>query len=322
MGAGVMGCATARELARGGNDVTMFDRYDVGHPRGSSHGRSRIYRFSYPDERYVGMMKEALELWRALEAEAGAEILYRTGGLDMGKRLDEHSAALEAHSIPYEVLNARAAHVRWPMLTLPPGDVLYQADGGVVHADLAWRSLHDGAIAAGVTTELRRIETLDPGGIRGFERTVVTAGGWARSLLSGAGIDLPVRATRETVAYFRTADRPPTLVDWGDPSVYALVDPRYGLKVGEHIAGPETDPDAEGSPNEASVDRLTDWVRERYRNVEPAPIAAETCIYTNTSDEHFILERFGPIVVGSACSGHGFKFAPLIGRSLAKLATS
>jgi sarcosine oxidase len=302
--------------------VTLVDQFEVGHPRGSSHGRSRIYRFSYPDKRYVGMMKDAIELWRALEAEAGTEILQRTGGLDMGKRLDAHRAALDSHSIPYEVLDTKEAHARWPTLTLPPGDVLYQADGGIVHADLAWRSLHDGALIAGATTERRRIDVLDPDGVPGFDRTVVTAGGWARALLRGAGIDLPVRPTRETVAYFRTADRPPTLVDWGEPSVYALIDPRYGLKAGEHIAGPETDPDADGAPNMSSTERLTDWVREHYRNVEPDPIAAETCIYTNTSDEHFILERHGSIVVGSACSGHGFKFAPLIGRNLAELATS
>lgn len=322
VGAGVMGCATARELARRGQDVTLFEQFEVGHPHGSSHGRSRIYRFSYPDERYVGMMKDAVDLWRALEAEAGTEILQRTGGLDMGKRLDEHVAALDAHSIPYEVLTSDAARARWPSLTLPPGDVLFQGDGGIVHAELAWRSLRDGAIAAGVTTEDRRVETLDLTGVSGFDRTVVTAGGWARTLLLDAGIDLPVRTTRETVAYFRTADRPPTLVDWGDPSVYALIDPRYGLKAGEHIAGPTTDPDGEGVPNKASIGRLAEWVRVRYRNVEPEPIAAETCIYTSTSDEHFILERHGSIVVGSACSGHGFKFAPLIGRQLAELAST
>lgn len=317
-----MGCATARALARDGHAVTLVDQFEVGHVRGSSHGRSRIYRFSYPDEPYVGMMKDALELWRELEAEVGAEILQRTGGLDMGKRLDEHTAALDANSIPYEVLDAAEARVRWPALTLPLGEVLYQADGGIVHAGPAWRSFHHSALAAGATMEHRRVETLDPDGVPGFDVTVVTAGGWARGLLATAAVELDVRVTRETVAYFRTADRPPTLVDWGEPSVYALIDPKHGLKAGEHIAGQETDPDLEGDPDRASVERLTEWVGAHYRNVEPEPIAAETCIYTNTADEHFILERRGAIVIGSACSGHGFKFAPLIGRRLAELATT
>lgn len=153
----------------------------------------------------------------------------------------------------------------------------------------------------------------------GHERVVVTAGGWARELLARADIDLPTRATRETVAFFRTNESFPTLVDWGDPAVYALPDPTYGLKVGEHIAGPTTDPDDEGAVNEASVARLRDWVAERFATVDPEPVHAETCIYTNTPDEHFILERVGDIVIGSACSGHGFKFAPLIGTRLADL---
>jgi sarcosine oxidase len=94
------------------------------------------------------------------------------------------------------------------------------------------------------------------------------------------------------------------------------------LKVGEHIAGPPTDPAEEGSANQGSVERLGDWVRVRYPTVDPTPASAETCIYTNTPDEHFVLERHGNIVVGSPCSGHGFKFAPLIGEKLADLVES
>ena len=111
------------------------------------------------------------------------------------------------------------------------------------------------------------------------------------------------------------------MVDWGDPSVYALATHQAGLiKVGEHHAGPETDPDEEGRPDPGSVSRLEAWVAERLPSARPRSVTAETCIYTNTSDEGFVLERHGRIVVGSPCSGHGFKFAPLIGRRLAELA--
>jgi sarcosine oxidase len=92
------------------------------------------------------------------------------------------------------------------------------------------------------------------------------------------------------------------------------------LKAGEHIAGPETDPDGEGAPDGDSVRRLESWVAERYPHAEATAHFAETCLYTNTADEHFVLERHGRVVVGSPCSGHGFKFAPLIGRRLAALA--
>ena len=317
-----MGCATARVLARLGHDVTMYEQFEVGHTRGSSHGRTRIYRYSYPEERYVGLMKEALGLWRELETESGATILQQTGGLDMGKNLDAHVAAFDAHAIPYEVLDTHDVSKRWPSLSLPDGDVLFQADGGVVHAAKAWNAFAAGATAAGVTVERRRVAELPAEGLPGFDVTVVTAGGWAKALLATAGIELDVKPTRETVVYFKTDDLPPTLVDWGDPAVYALHDPVHGLKAGEHIAGPETDPDGTGAPDAGSVDRLKDWVAARYRSVDPQPVGAETCIYTNTDDEHFELARHGAIVLGSACSGHGFKFSPLIGRRLADLATS
>lgn len=329
VGAGVMGCATARALARRGHDVTIYEQFEVGHTRGSSHGRTRIYRYSYPDERYVGMMKEALAFWRELEAESGTTILQQTGGLDMGKNLDAHVAAFEAHAIPYEVINTQDVSKRWPSLSLPEGDVLFQAEGGIVHAERAWNALAHGAISAGAKLlEERRIDEIGLEGFVDYDVTIVTAGGWAKKLLATAGIALDVRPTRETVAYFKMKELPPTLVDWGDPSVYALLDPMHGLKAGEHIAGPETDPDegdgrfGKGNPDHESIDRLKQWVAARYTAAEPEPVATETCIYTNTPDEHFVLERHGAIVVGSACSGHGFKFAPLIGQRLADLATA
>ena len=316
VGCGVMGAAAARDLAARGHKVTIFEQFEVGHKRGSSHGATRIYRFSYPDPRYVAMMSEALALWHELEAESRVTLLTKTGGLDCGRSLDDHARSLEIHGLSYELLSASEAHHRWPSLKLP-GRSLYQADGGYVRADLAWKAFLDSALSSGAEIERRRIEdirTLD------HDRVVVTAGGWASDLLSTADIELPTRATRETVAFFRTTETLPTLVDWGDPSVYALPDATYGLKVGEHIAGPTTDPDEEGVVNEASLDRLRRWVAERYAGVDAEPAHSETCIYTNTPDEHFVLERDGDIVIGSACSGHGFKFAPLIGKRLADLA--
>ena len=88
----------------------------------------------------------------------------------------------------------------------------------------------------------------------------------------------------------------------------------------QHHAGPRTDPDEDGVVSEDSVSRLSAWVKERFPGADPEPLFAETCLYTNTDDERFILERHGRIVVGSPCSGHGFKFAPFIGQRLADLA--
>ena len=136
-----------------------------------------------------------------------------------------------------------------------------------------------------------------------------------------------MKVTRETLCYFRpdAGGRPiPSVVSFKPGrhthEMYSLADPKYGLKVGAHHAGPEADPNEPGEPEPELVERITAWARDTYRLADPEPVGAETCIYTTTPDESFILERRGRLVVGSPCSGHGFKFAPAIGERLAALA--
>ena len=326
-----MGSATAYSLAKRDHDVTLYEQFEIGHRRGSSHGSSRIFRFSYPDARYVAMAMEALPLWRLLEREIDEPLLTTTGGLDMGKDLAEHVGALKACGARNELMAGAAAGVRWPNLTLPPREeVLYQADAGIVLADRAVAAFATGfKRRGGAIRERSPVETLDVDSARvtvgtdeePYDAAVVTAGAWASSLLSRVGIELNTRPTRETVVYFDySGPPPPTLVEWGDPSIYSLSAPGYGLKAGEHIAGPETDPDKEGTVNDASVERLQNWVADRFPLAGREVLHAETCLYTNTPDEHFVLRRYGKVVVGSPCSGHGFKFGPLIGEQLADLA--
>ena len=161
--------------------------------------------------------------------------------------------------------------------------------------------------------------------IRRDDAVVVTAGSWVNELLDEP---LDVSVTRETVCYFRpdTGGRPvPSVVSFKPNDhthdMYSLADPKYGLKVGAHHAGVEADPNVPGEPDPGLIDRITAWARGTYRLADPDPVAAETCMYTTTPDETFILERRGRLVIGSPCSGHGFKFAPAIGERLAELAT-
>jgi sarcosine oxidase len=155
------------------------------------------------------------------------------------------------------------------------------------------------------------------------DAVVVTAGSWVNELLDEP---LNVKVTRETVCYFRpdTGGRPvPSVVSFKTGrhthDMYSLADPKHGLKVGAHHAGPEADPNLSGEPEPELIERITAWARDVYRLADPDPVAAETCMYTTTPDETFILERRGRVVVGSPCSGHGFKFAPAIGERLAAL---
>lgn len=331
VGAGVMGSSAAYASARRGRTVLLLDRFEIGHTRGSSHGGSRIFRFSYPDERYVRMAQEALPLWRALEEEVGEQLLVPTGGIDVGPQAVDNARALEACGARAELLDRSEAARRWPFLSLPDSvPIMYSPDGAIVLASRAWRAFAAAAVERGALIQERSpvedigidgsVTLADGKRLRG-RSVIVTAGAWARPLLSRAGIDIAVRPTRETIAYFEIPTEPvPALVEWGAPLIYALTSPGQGLKVGEHIAGPDADPDEEAGPDLGSVERLGRWVKSRFPTASLPPHHVETCFYTNTTDESFILEGHGAIVVGSPCSGHGFKFAPLIGERLADLA--
>jgi sarcosine oxidase len=333
VGAGVMGAATARALAQEGREVLVLEQFTVGHTRGSSHGASRVFRLSYEDPTYVRMAQESLPLWRQLEQESGRTILTTTGGVDIGSGAIANAIALEACGATFERMDGRTATERFPTFSLPPeAPVLHQADAGIVHADVAIRSflesaaangagLREGVRAGRLVTERDSVSIETESDVVRARLAVVTAGAWARPLLDTAGVALPVVPTRETAAYFALEEPwPPVLVQWEAAPYYSLANPGKGIKAAQHHAGPVTDPDREGVVSEEAVSRLSAWVKERFPGADPEPQFAETCVYTNTDDERFILERHGPIVVGSPCSGHGFKFAPLIGKRLAELA--
>lgn len=325
VGAGINGVATARALARRGVDVLLVEQFRVGHRRGSSHGGSRIFRLAYPEPRWVRLAREALDGWRELEAETGTTLIELNGLLEVVRDEDESSrAALEECGVPFELLSADEVAGRFPV-AVPDGlSALYQPDAGIVRAEDAQRAFLDSAQRSGgrllEETRIDSLEEIEAGAV------VITAGAWARELLATAGIELPVTVTRETVGYFRfDSTRPvPSVADLKpggrSHATYGLADPRYGLKLGLHRSGSVADPDEEGRPEPELVELMREAVARYFPGADPEPAALDTCLYTLTDDERFILERHGRIVVGSACSGHGFKFAPLVGERLAELA--
>jgi sarcosine oxidase len=345
VGGGVTGVAALRALARAGLDAVLLEQFALGHDRGSSHGASRIFRLAYPDPYYVRLAQHAHGEWRKLEAETGEQLISHTGSLDIGETALEVAAALASCDVPYEILDGRAASTRWPITIDPDEPALFQPNGGTLRADRAIAALLDGARAAGgeivehtPVSGLREkadgvtIET--PAGEIVARVAVVAAGAWGRELLEPLGIDLATVATRETVSYFSHdhADELPTVIDYAllpashdsgnGRASYALAAPGVGLKAGLHRGGPPTNPNLPGEVDEALVAWTTEWVSRRYPRAQPPPRASETCIYTNTVDQGFVVERHGRVIVASACSGHGFKFAPALAETIAALVSN
>jgi sarcosine oxidase len=317
VGAGVMGLATARALGKAGREVVVCEQFELGHARGSSHGSSRIVRLSYPDERWVRLAQESFPLWRELEAESGRRLLDLQGTLDLGDWAPNRDA-LNACGVPFQVLDAGQIEHRFGIRADPGDRGLFQADGGIVRADEALAALADGI----EVRERIRVQSVEEdgdgvtaGGLRA-RAVVVTAGAWAPAL---AGVD--ATPTVETVSYFDLGRPVPSLIDTtiGARSGYALASPGGSLKAGLHQSGRPVDPDEPGVPDRELAARTAAWVERRFLDVGP-PRQTETCLYTIRENDEFLLERRGRVVVGSACSGHGFKFAPVVGERLAALA--
>jgi sarcosine oxidase len=343
VGGGAMGTAAARSLAARGRQVVVFERFEIGHALGSSGGPTRIFRLSYHHPDYVRMARLAIGSWRALEHESGEPLLIPTGGLDLGDPDGLRARALREAGEAFTVMSAGEASERWPGIRFPSGvGVLSQDDAAVCLAERTVRALARSAVAAGATilerTPVGSIAAIGPelAEVRTEARSirapvvVVAAGAWEAGVLRWLGIDLPLRPTLEQVTYLRggeAAEGPvpmPTIVDWTlDPIVYTVPDPTEPghFKVAQHLSGPVVDPDARTTePDPARVEAVVRYARETFPGAEPAG-ASETCLYTNAPDEDFVLDRVGPVVIASPCSGHGFKFAPLVGELVADLAT-
>ena len=342
VGAGVVGLATGWRLARAGHDVAVLEQDAVGHARGSSHGASRVFRHGYDDPDYVAMAAASLPLWRELEQESNDPgLLTVTGALVAGPGMRGVQRALAGAGVACEELDDREARRRHPEVALS-GPVLWEPAAGVLAADRCLAALVRAlAAAGGELREKTRVLAVadDDHGVtlttsEGTVRATVAVlccGAWAPELLRPVGVRFAMVATREQVAYLVPAAgrRPgapevPVFIQWDEPSYYGLPTPARGwYKLAEHGTGPAVDPTDEQrslAPDPVVAGRLRAAATRFLPGFRSEPLAEETCLYDNTPDRDFIVDRQGHLVVGAGTSGHGFKFAPLLGEALACLA--
>ena len=351
IGLGATGGAALYHLARRGLRAVGIEQFTPGHDRGSSHGETRIIRLSYFEHpSYVPLVRAAIPLWRALEREAGQSLLQVTGIVELGAPEGELIVgtlrAAREHALPHEVLDATAVTRRFPALRVPADFVgVFQPDGGILAAEPAVRA--HAALAEAAGAELRTGEAVralesSPDGVRIVtdrgaivaDQAIVAAGPWVKALLPG--LSVPIRVTRQVMGWFAPTDPtlftpercPAFMIETASGIFYGFpAGPKPGIKFAKHgHVNEAVDPAASVRPPSGSDETL---LRGALAAHVPAAngrvLDARTCLYTMAPDGDFILDRLPgapAVLVASPCSGHGFKFAPVIGEILADLATA
>jgi sarcosine oxidase len=348
VGLGGMGGAAAYHLAKRGARVLGLEQFGVAHNQGSSHGKTRVIRQAYyegPD--YVPLLLRAYELWHALEHEAGTSLLNTTGALYVGTREAENIAGAElsarTHGIPCEMLSAEEIRSRYPVLRPRDGTVgLYEFKAGIlppeqcvaVHIDLAQRhgaDLRTNEPVVSWTAGRDRVTVQTARAAYEGGCLVVTAGPWTTQLLRD--LELPIHVERVVLYWFQPRSRQDELVQlpvygWTEEGVHAYgfpYLPGQGLKVAFHQAFQEatTPQTIRRTVSDDEKSRMRDALADFIPDAAGPLIATATCMYSNTPDSHFIVDRhpaFDRVVFAGGFSGHGFKFCPVVGEVLADLA--
>lgn len=359
VGAGLAGASTAWRLAQARHRVALVERDVPASSQGSSHGSARIFRYAYPDAFYTRLVQDSEAGWAELQAAAGLELIRRTGCVDFGgERQPEQLAAVFAEcGVEHELLGAAAASERFGGFAFD-SDVLWHPSAGVIDAESSVNAMVAQAVAHGaelltgwpVASVSRRGagfmlraadgRTLEAGHV------IVAAGGWLPRLLSG--LDLPaallaslpeVTVMQETAFHFPYRDQeqgrdveqarawPTSIHKSSVINTYSLPGGRdagfRGQKLAEYNGGRRI---ADASVQDGVIDpahreRIIAYVGEHLPGLVPEPYAESTCLFTNTPGEDFLIDTADGVTIVSPCSGHGAKFAPLIGELAAGLAT-
>jgi monomeric sarcosine oxidase len=347
LGLGGIGSAATYWLARSGATVLGIEQFALGHERGESHDHSRIIRLSYHEPHYVALAKLAYNAWADVERDCGEQLVFKTGGLDLGPRdgaihLASYAAAMRAEGVAYEELDAAEIRRRWPPFAIGD-DVhgLYQADAGICAAARATAahqraarkygaSLLPETPVTGARAEGNDIVVEAGGASYITRRLVIAAGPWSARALAWFGVHVPLEVTKEQVMYFVppvlgpfAPDRFPVWIWMDDPSFYGF--PVFGeraVKVTQDAGGRPVDPDTRGfAPDPDISTRVRSFVHDHLPSGEGPELMIKTCLYTLTPDRDFVIDalpehRNVSVAIGA---GHAYKFASQIGRLLAAM---
>ncbi|HEU4643882.1 MAG TPA: N-methyl-L-tryptophan oxidase [Gemmatimonadaceae bacterium] len=354
VGAGAMGSAAAWRLAARGARVLAIGRWSPPHAYGSTHGRSRIIREAYYEHPcYVPLVRRAYELWAELERESGQTLFRRTGGLMVGPPdgalVSGAKRSAVEHALPHEELDAAEIRRRFPGFAPETGMVgVWEPRAGVLHPEMCVRAMLDAAAGHGAVllTGERVVRWIVEGGVgdtiglvtvetdRGAHRArslVLTAGAWLPALVRD--VPLPLEVERQLLFWFEPLERdrrwaperaPVALWEYApERFFYTFPDLGDGVKMGIHHEGEIVDPDAPVLPARPEEEaRARALMRRFLPGAAGAVRESVTCLYTDTPDRHFLIDRHPNherVILASPCSGHGFKFAPAIGDLIADL---
>jgi sarcosine oxidase len=350
VGLGAMGSMALWRLARRGASAVGFDRFEPPHALGSSHGESRIIRTAYYEgPGYVPLVREAFDLWRELEGESDVSILTMTGALMIGSPSSDvvagALASAKEHGLDHEVLDAARVSHRFGRHRLLDHEVaVYEPAAGFVRPEAGIAAALGRARALGARTftgqVVERVEPT-PGGVqvRASGRTwrarhaIVCAGAWNSAGLVD-GLDVSLEVTRQCMVWFRprtpalhTPDRAPVFVHdiAGSPALFGYGFPSVDgetVKIGVAAQTAPQDPDTiDRAIHQADLDAASDYVRTALPDLDPTPVNAVVCLQENSPDRQFVIGAVAPgVTVLAGFSGHGFKFAPVIGDIGADLA--
>ena len=359
LGAGGVGAMAAWRLAQAGHEVVALERFRVNHDRGSSYGDSRIVRRVYPDPLYTALMAKSYTLWNELEtlsARHGIDtpLVQWCGGMFFGPKahpdIAAAQAALDANLVPYEVWTSLDRPEHFPALRLDTGEIaLYEPSMGFAYASRCvcaavaiarhlGAQIHEETVVEGIDSEGDGVVVTTQTGTKyRADRLLIAAGAWTQPLLQSLGVSLPLVVTRQAYIHLEPDLNPENfeigkLPVWIDAGANTYGFPHIGggqaggVKLGLHDMGEATTPDSVNrNVTSEDVETARRYARRRFEGLGDRVAYAKVCLYTSTPDSDFVIDTVPGLPAAafvSACSGHGFKFTPLLGEIAGALVTN